>query len=210
MRTCTRALSDARPHSKNSWWLYLCVCVCVSAWLFVCVGGGGGAFKCACSSAVLSISQGCLSLKIKPARWSGGKTQENQSYNYPDFLCHLKQRRTPSRTAVLACGRASVTVLIIANFVIGSMALSILPADSRVFCVESARPRKSHKEISECNSHEEIIAEKLQTSLVLHGLLHNPSASLFRLRAPSYQCVFFLISFFLLFFKIHQSLSKYT
>lgn len=192
MRTCTRALSDARPHSKNSWWL-ICVCVCERECMTVYVGGGGGAFKCACSSAVLSISQGCLSLKIKPARWSGGKTQENQSYNYPDFLCHLKQGRTPSLTAVLACGRASVTVLIIANFVIGSMALSILPADSRVFCVESARPRKNQKQISECNSrrHEEIIAEKLQTSLVLHGLLQNPSASLFRLRAPSNQFFFF-------------------
>lgn len=161
MHTRTRTLSDARPHSKNSWWLYMCVCVCV--WV---ERGWGGAFKCACSSAVLSISQGCLSLQINLACWSGGKTQENQSYNYPDFPCHLKQRRTRSLTAVLARGWASVTVLIIANFVIGSMALSIPPADSGVFCVESTRARSSQKEISECSRQrqKEIIAEKLQWS----------------------------------------------
>lgn len=121
-----RTLSAMHDHTPKIVGGFVCVC--------------GGAFKCARRSAVLSISQRCLCLKIKPACWSGGNTQENQSYNYPDFLCHLKQRRTLSLTAVLARGRASVTVLISANFVIGSMVPSILPAASRVFRGESVRP----------------------------------------------------------------------
>lgn len=131
----------------------------------MCARVGGGAFKCARRSAVLSVSQRCLRLKTKPACWSGGNTQENQSYNYPDFLCHLKQRRTLSLTAVLARGRASVTVLISANFVIGSMVPSILPAASRVVHGERARPRERQKEILEFSSQrrKEIIAEKHQT-----------------------------------------------
>lgn len=38
------------------------------------------------------------------------ETQENQSYNYPDFLCHFKRRRTQCLTIVLVWGRVSVTV----------------------------------------------------------------------------------------------------
>lgn len=151
----------------------------------MCVCVGGGAFKCARRSAVLSISQRCLCLKIKPACWSGGNTQENQSYNYPDFLCHLKQRRTLSLTAVLARGRASVTVLISANFVIGSMVPSILPAASRVFRGESARPRERQKEILEFSSQrrEEIIAEKHQTQWSFTELCTIFQPSLLRPRA---------------------------
>lgn len=184
MRTRTHSLSNARSHSKNSWWL----CVCV--W-------DGHAFKCATRSAVLSISQRCLSLRIKPACWSGGNTQENQSYNYPDFFCHLKQRRTPSLTAVLVWGRVSVTVLISANFVIGSMVLSILPPASRVFCGESASPREWQKAILGCSSRgrKEIIAENHWTSVVLNGSMHNPPPSLFRLRAFDPQTFFLKLTY---------------
>lgn len=73
-----------------------------------------------------------LSLQIKPAHWSAGRTQENQSYNYPDFLCHFKRRTAQNLTAVLVWGRVSVTVRISTNFVlIESTVPSILLADSR-------------------------------------------------------------------------------
>lgn len=57
-----------------------------------------------------------------------------------------------------------MTVLISANFVIGSMVPSILPAASRVFRGERARPRERQKEILEFSSQrrKEMIAEKHQ------------------------------------------------
>lgn len=64
-----------------------------------------------------------------------------------------------------------MTVLISANFVIGSMVPSILPADSRVipWRFSVPRPRRRQKEISERSSdrRKEIIAERHPTSIVL-------------------------------------------
>lgn len=133
-------LHNAQPHSKNSWWLYIYVCACVCGWV--------DAFKCASSSHVSLCSLHILYHKIslplnKACSLKWGKTQENQSYNYPHFLCHFKRRRTLWPLYRCGGGWAWLSFFISTNFVLKeSTVLSIPSADIFVQWQEGAGEEK--------------------------------------------------------------------
>ena len=66
------------------------------------------------------------------------ETQENQSYNYPDFLCHFKRRRTQCLTIVLVWGRVSVTVFYQHKLCFNSEYSAVSPFGWQFFSVAKA------------------------------------------------------------------------
>ena len=176
MRTCTRTLSDARPHSKNSWWLYICVCVSVC----VCVVAVGGHLSV---PAAHFLKTSLPANKAWSLKWRKNTRESIIQLSRFPLSPQTEKNSESDRSVNAGVGERDCSYHCkLCNRQHGS----VNPPGCHVFCGESARPRKSQKELFECSSQrqKEIIAEKLQTSVVVHRLLHNPQASLFTLRAP--------------------------